>query len=85
MPHDDYHAPKIHYDMVDIYEGKHKYRIDQRYLINRTTIDVWEVDIEHNLKNEKSKIFTYHQIMFDYPNTNREKIINRIKTILTFQ
>lgn len=85
MPHDDYHVPKIHYDMVDIFEGKHKFRIDQRYLINRTTIDVWEVDAEKNLVNEKSKIFNYQQIFFDYQKTNRDKIINRIKTILTFQ
>jgi len=84
FPHWD-NPPKIMYDVVDIYEGRYKFRIDQRYSICRTTIDIWEVDAEHHFINEQSKIFTYHQIMFDYPNTNREKIVNRIKTILTFQ
>jgi hypothetical protein len=84
FPHWD-NPPKISYDVVNVYEGKHKFRIDQRYLINRTTIDIWEVDAEQHLVNEQSKIFTYQQILFDYRTTNRDKIVNRIKTILTFQ
>lgn len=84
FPHWD-NPPKISYDVVDIYEGRHKFRIDQRYFVNSTTIDIWEVDAEHHLVNEQSKIFKYDQILFDYRNTTRDKIINRIKTILTFQ
>ena len=84
FPHWDF-PPKIHYDVVEIYDGRHKFQVDQRYLINRTRIDIWEVDAEHHLMNEVSKTFTYQKIFFDYPTTNREKIINRIKTILTFQ
>lgn len=86
MPYDDYNAPKIEYDMVHLYEGKFKYHIDQRYKINRTRIDMFEVDLEHNIKDEtKGKNFQYDKILFDYPNTNRTKIVNRLKTILTFQ
>ena len=87
FPHWDF-PPKIHYDVVEVYDGRYKFQIDQRYLINRTRIDIWEVDAEHHLINEKSKTFTtftYQKIFFDYPTTNREKIANRIKTILTFQ
>jgi len=84
FPHWD-NPSRIHYDVVDIYEGKYKFRIDQRYLINRTTIDIWEIDAERNLVDEQSKIFKYEQILFDYRNTTRDKIVNRIKTVLTFQ
>jgi hypothetical protein len=84
FPHWD-NPPKISHDIVDVYEGKYKFRIDQRYLINRTTIDIWEVDAEQHLVNEQSKMFTYQQILFDYRTTTRDKMINRIKTILTFQ
>jgi len=84
FPHWDF-PPKINYDVVDLYDGHHKFQIDQRYLIKRTRIDIWEVDAEHHLLDEKSKIFTYEKLFFDYPTTNRDKIINRIKTILTFQ
>jgi len=85
FPHWDW-SP-IHYDMVHIYEGKYLYTIDQRYLIKRTSIDIYEIDAEGRVKDaSKKKSFTYEgQIFFDYPNTNREKIIKRLKTILTFQ
>lgn len=84
FPHWDL-PPRISHDMLITYEGRHKFQIDQRYLISRTTIDIWEVDPEHNLVDEQSKSFTYQQILFDYRTTNRDKIVNRIKTILTFQ
>lgn len=84
FPHWDVLA-KINYDQVDVYEGSYKFRINQKYLINRTIIDIWEVDAEHHFIDEKSKIFTYDKILFDYSNTNRDRIVNRIKTILTFQ
>jgi len=85
MPYDGYSVPKILYDMVDVYDGHYLYRIDQKYDINETIIDVWGVDVEHNMINEQSKIFTYQQILFDYQNTDRNKIVNRLKTVLTFQ
>jgi hypothetical protein len=78
-------SSQINYDQVDIYEGKHKYRIDQRYLINQTIIYIWEVDIEQRFITEMSRDFIYDKILFDYPNTNRGRVVNRIKTILTFQ
>jgi hypothetical protein len=84
FPHWD-NASQINYDQVSLYEGRHKYRIDQRYLIDRTVIDIWEVDAEHHLIKEKGKTFFYQKLLFDYPKTNHDRIINRIKTILTFQ
>jgi hypothetical protein len=76
---------KIHYDMVDIYEGKYQFRTYQNYIQNKTVIDIWKVDEEHNLLNEKSKMFRYDKILFNWQNTNQNKIVNRIQTILTFQ
>lgn len=84
FPHWD-DPPRINFDLVEVYEGRHKFKIAQSYLINQTIIEMWKVDIEHNIKSNMSKNFTYQQILFDYSNTNRDKIINRIKTILTFQ
>jgi hypothetical protein len=74
------------YDIVVIYEGNYRYNIDQRYSIAKTFIDIIEVDAEFNMINvHLNKTFQYDRIMFDYPNTDRDKMINRIKTILTFQ
>ena len=85
FPHWDA-AAIINYDRVDLYEGKYKYRIDQRYLINSTQITIWEVDVEHRFLDERPrKIFKYPQIFFNYSNTNRDRMVNRVKTILTFQ
>lgn len=58
FPHWDA-PPVINYDVVDVYEGRHKFRIDQRYLSKtgiKTTIDIWEIDAERHLVNEQSKI-----------------------------
>lgn len=76
---------QISYDMVILYDRNLKFRIDQTYYNGKTNIDIWEVDPEHNRRKEESKNFSYEKILFNYPTTNRQKIFNRIKTILTFQ
>jgi hypothetical protein len=84
FPHWDSH--QISYDVVKVYEGRYRYTIMQRYPITTTSIECQQVDAEHRiLERILAKEFKYNKILFDWPKTNREKIVNRVKTILTFQ
>jgi hypothetical protein len=94
FPHWDSPA-LIDYDQVEVFEGRFRYRIDQYYTIGRTVypvrststiIEVQVVDGENHIIEEiRPKIFQYNKILFNWSTTNRDKIINRVKTILTFQ
>lgn len=69
-----------------MYEGKHQYHLTQ-YDDNRTELFVYDVDAENRIldvKDKKPFLARYSQKMFDFTNTTREKIINRVKTILVF-
>lgn len=91
----------VEYENVVVYEGKHKYDISQFYnglgtsmtsMIQvpnqRTEIYLLDVDPENRVidnTEKKAPKFSYNQKLFDFSQTNREKIINRVKTILVFQ
>lgn len=69
---------------VTIFEGSHQFDIVQKG--GRTTITMLEIDPEERiLDNIKPKVFQYEKELFNFSKTNRDKIVNRIKTILVFQ
>lgn len=82
----------IHWDLpisieqegVTIFEGSHRFDVVQKN--GSTKITIRDVDLEERiLDNIKPIVFEYDKEMFIFSQTNREKIINRIKTILVFQ
>lgn len=77
---------RIEYETVIVYEGKHQYRITQ-YDTQRTEIFIHNVDAENNIIDSRGKgpgKFEYPKHLFDFAKTNREKLVNRVKTILVF-
>lgn len=83
--------PHIEKECVVVYEGSHQYEVRQIHssyapLLNKTEITIRDVDPEHRIIHpSKMKIFMFEKLMFDFSHTNREKLVNRIKTILVFQ
>lgn len=82
---------RIEKENITLYEGKYQYKVTQNYFIigipaSFTEIDIREVDAENRvIDNKPIKHFGYNKILFDFSKTNREKILNRVKTILVFQ
>lgn len=75
----------IEYETAVVYEGRHKYEITQQN--NETHLLIYKVDAENRVidENEPNANFVYDKHLFDFSKTNREKIVNRVKTILVFQ
>ena len=89
--HLDLNDLKIEYETVVVYEGKRKYEVNQYYDL-RTEFWVFEVDPEHRLVEEKAighivskPSFRFDKWLFDFSQTNYQKIVNKLKTILVFQ
>lgn len=82
---------RIEKEVVWLYEGTYLYEVVQEhYFLGRpipgTDIYMKPVDPEHRvLDNVKPKYLHFNKILFDFTKTNREKLLNRIKTILVFQ
>jgi hypothetical protein len=83
---------RLEKENVIVYEGRHCYEIEQRYNLKlpvpfeTTELRIYEVDAENRIiDTKKVGLFTYNKKLFDFSQTNREKIINRVKTILVFQ
>lgn len=78
-------VPVIHSEYLSVSEYPYKYNIYQ-YLIGtiKTSIGIWEIDLEGNIQTTVKKI-EFSGKMFDFNNSNTEKILNRIKTLLVFQ
>jgi hypothetical protein len=76
----------IEYEAVIIYDGKYKYQITQ-YRPSETRIVIWDIDAENRVIDlkEKKTTFSFNKMLFDFSNTTKEKILNRVKTILVFQ
>lgn len=73
-------------EQVIIYEGNHKYIIYQENDNNKTEMYIYKIDPEGNLiGNVNPKRLFFNRKLFDFSQTNREKIVNRVKTILVFQ
>jgi hypothetical protein len=73
---------RIEYEKIIVYEGRYKYEIIRDD--NCTKIFSSNVDIENNVLNN-AKLYSSDKKLFDFSNTNKEKLLNRIKTILVFQ
>lgn len=87
---------RVEYEKVVLYEGDYQYAIvqnnygnDKNHLFGvngDTTITISKVDPEKRIiETLKPKNFWYTKKFFDFNQTNRDRIVNRIKTILTFQ
>ena len=74
---------RIDYEKVIVYEGRYKYEIMRSDIC--TDIFTSRVDIEHNILQDSPKLYSNAKRLFDFSNTNKEKLLNRIKTILVFQ
>ena len=85
--------PYIANDRVITYENDYYYQIDQTYppaagtyYHGDTFIFIRKTDAEHRILDKSpTKSFKYDKPLFDWKKANREKLINKIKTILTFQ
>jgi hypothetical protein len=86
---------RVEYENVILYvplgndlEQYHRFSITQIYdtlrLTAKTDITILLVDPEQHAIEEFPKV-SYNQKLFDFSQTNREKIANRMKTILVFQ
>lgn len=82
---------RLEVEQAIVYENAYQYKVIQRHYlngtsVNLTTVTIREVDPEHRmLENVETKLFQYPKHLFDFKQTSKEKLINRIKTILTFQ
>ncbi len=77
--------PFIDYEVILIYENDKLYEIRQN-LENKTYIIIYVVDVEKRIKEDDTALyFRYDKRLFDFTNTNRDKILTRLKTILVFQ
>lgn len=81
--------PYIDYETVVVYNDHHMYHVTQYFDNgnNKTEIFIYEVDAENRIidsKDKKTLKLSYDKKLFDFSQTNKEKIINRIKTILVF-
>jgi hypothetical protein len=77
----------IRYEIIRIYEGSHLYEIDQ--YVGKTVLRLADIDPERRIiPNEEGKSYQiacqFDKKLFDFQNTNREKILNRVKTLLVF-
>ncbi len=83
--------PKIENERVIVYDELNQYNIDQNTFIIghpwiKSTIKVSKVDKENRvLDNIKPKTYTFEIQLFDFKSVNRNKIINKVKTVLIFQ
>jgi hypothetical protein len=86
FPHWDPPAT-IQYEEAVVYNGRYKFVINQSLVSDTTTLIIYEVDAEGNVIGDTypKSMLSYSPKMFDFSKTNREKILNRVKTILVFQ
>jgi hypothetical protein len=94
-PHNMPIHPIIIQEMVVLYDGKHRYDINQWNAsilgtVDSTTIDMFDIDpeqriIEDRKGRKKKSSFDYPKKLFDFSRVTKEKILSRIKTILVFQ
>lgn len=84
----------IEYETVLFYEGRYQYEIRQHNGANLfpvTSINLREVDAENRVIEKELTYmqralptFSFDKKLFDFSQTNREKIVNRAKMIVVF-
>lgn len=82
--------PRIVREMIVVNEGDHQYKVVQivEQFTSSTTIKIYDIDAEQRViygRGHEVRTFQFNKHLFKFSNTNREKILNRIKTILVFQ
>jgi hypothetical protein len=82
-----YGTIKLSEEIVKIYHDKYLYTIIQfRQIKEKTSILIYNTDAENRIiEKQIPKIFNYSKLLFDFQKTNKENILNRVKTILVFQ
>lgn len=78
----------IRYENILLYEGKHLFDVDQ-YISGMTVVRMADIDPEGRIVANKEGLLYHSSLrfekkLFDFQQTNREKILNRIKTVLVF-
>src|SRR5574339_669465 len=79
---------RIESEQATVYEGKHQYKVFQQHWFggvqaSSTKIVISEVDPEQRIIDSvEKKIFYYDKHLFDFKKTTRDKLVNRVKTIL---
>jgi hypothetical protein len=79
---------RIEHECVIIYEGHHKYIVWQFHgTVDMTHIYTYEIDAECNVLDQPNPTpaTVFNKLLFDFAKTNRENLVNRLKTILVFQ
>jgi hypothetical protein len=75
---------QIDNDVVRIYYNNNYYRIGQYYPNQATYINIGKFGGENRLNNSSERLY-FGNVMFDWQNTNRDKIITRLQTLMTFR
>jgi len=78
---------RIEYETVWLFEGRFLYSVTQKDG-GDTEITLLDIDPENRIldgQKDKKPSFTYNKHLFDFTNTNRDKLLNRLHTILVFQ
>lgn len=80
---------RINSEDVEFIDKSKLFFISQRYWtghvpVTQTSIVVQSVDAENRVIGEIGKLF-FNKILFDFQKTNKEKMLNRMRTILVFQ
>ncbi len=82
---------RIEQEIVIVNDASHEYEIHQTsYVSGRpflsTQIRMWDIDPEGRvISSSEFKDFNFNKHLFDFSKSNKEKLLNRIKTILVFQ
>jgi len=79
---------KIDRERVNFYDENRKYSIIKSYIDSDvvTEMEVYETDLEHRtIFSFKEKKLVMNMDLFDFTNFNKDKAINRIRTIFVFQ
>ena len=78
---------RIETETVNIYDKNHKYSISKLYNFGdiSTVISVYETDLENRvIFSFKEKRLVLDNSLFDFNNFDKDKALNRIKTIFVF-
>lgn len=82
---------RIEKETAVVCDKSHQYEIEQTSYVSgqpflHTRIRMWDIDAEQRVVNSgEFKDFGFNKHLFDFAKTNKEKLLNRIKTILVFQ
>jgi hypothetical protein len=76
---------EIQYERVCIYDGACQFDVLQTNATNQTDIHFYTIDPEKRILAKSHEPLIYSLKLFDFQHTNQEIILNKIRTILTFQ